>query len=510
MESGGTKPDPAADALNSGDVESPDGYQAETLQLGRRRQVGGTSNLWNHELRGGKEKFIRYVALDAIDFEERDWIPLSGWPFSKEHLLPFYNRAHRFCGIGPCSWSASAWRRSSSSAVSWDGPSVESVVSQFGSADLFLKEYRSELHSAGNVFLFSKSTLLGLKQEAARPGIISAAKVAGPGGHHFLVKARQFVLAAGGLENARILLLNESTRPGGPGNRHDMVGRCFMDHPSIVLGTLFPSSDVIYDHAIFYDQHYVDGVPIMGKLRLREEVMRRERLLNSCAVLVPHFRNLRSNLSPVAEYMMAKGRRMLSKRRQLVYRSAKLNTNGDSKLSWRQKLLENCYSECVCGWSRLSNKGQRFGKIGVRSLVEQSPHPNNRITLGDDMDSLGQRRAKLHWRWSELDLLSIRRTQEIFQHDFAAVNIGTFVPSEEMEHGPPHAFQSPHHFLGTTRMHEDPRKGVVDANCCVHGMKNLFVAGSSVFPTGGFANPTLTIIALALRLADHLDTLFHS
>lgn len=384
---------------------------------------------------------------------------------------------------------------------------MESVISQFGRADLFLNKYQAELHQARNVFVFSNSTLLRLQPEAARPDVISAAEVVDSGGHRFAVKARHFILAAGGLENARILLLNESTRQGGPGNQNDMVGRCFMDHPSITLGTLLPSSGIIYDRAVFYDQHYVDGVPIMGKLRLREEVMRREKLLNSCAVLVPHLRDLRSNLSPVSDYVMAKGRHILEGKRQSIRRSSKLTTNGESTPSWRQRLLESCYSECVCGWSRLPNKARRFGKIGVRSLVEQSPHLHNRVALGNEVDAFGQRHAKVYWRWNELDLSSIRRTQEIFRHDFEAAGIGTFIPTEEGDHGIPRAFQSPHHFMGTTRMHEDPHMGVVDANCRVHGMGNLFVAGSSVFPTGGFANPTLTIVALALRLADHLGTL---
>jgi choline dehydrogenase-like flavoprotein len=170
-------------------------------------------------------------------------------------------------------------------------------------------------------------------------------------------------------------------------------------------------------------------------------------------------------------------------------------------------LLERYYTERRSGWSRLSNKARRFGKIGVRSLVEQSPNPANRIVLGDEKDILGQRRAKIYWRWSELDLHSISRTQEIFRQEFASAGIGVFTPTKASETGMPREFSSPHHFMGSTRMHNDPRQGVVDANCRVHGLQNLFITGSSVFPTGGFANPTLTIIALALRLSDHLRKL---
>jgi len=141
----------------------------------------------------------------------------------------------------------------------------------------------------------------------------------------------------------------------------------------------------------------------------------------------------------------------------------------------------------------------------VRSLVEQSPDPANRIVLSDELDQLGQRRIKIFWRWNELDLNSIRRTQEIFRQEFATAGIGTFTPTKASALGKPLAFSSPHHFMGATRMHDDPRRGVVDANCRVHGLQNLFIAGSSVFPTGGFANPTLTVVAMTLRLAEHLN-----
>jgi choline dehydrogenase-like flavoprotein len=126
--------------------------------------------------------------------------------------------------------------------------------------------------------------------------------------------------------------------------------------------------------------------------------------------------------------------------------------------------------------------------------------------LHEQTDAFGQRKTKVLWRWNELDLRSIRQAQQIFREELAAAGIGTFIPVEETVGSQPRQFNSPHHFLGTTRMHDNPRNGVVDADCRVHDVPNLFIAGSSVFPTGGFANPTLTIVALALRLATHLQS----
>jgi choline dehydrogenase-like flavoprotein len=154
----------------------------------------------------------------------------------------------------------------------------------------------------------------------------------------------------------------------------------------------------------------------------------------------------------------------------------------------------------------LNGLERRFGEIGFHSLVEQSPDRWNRIMLQEQTDAFGQRKIKVLWRWNELDLRSIRQAQQIFREELAAAGIGIFIPVQENFGSQPRSFNSPHHFLGTTRMHDNPRNGVVDADCRVHEVRNLFIAGSSVFPTGGFANPTLTIVALALRLATHLQT----
>jgi choline dehydrogenase-like flavoprotein len=177
-----------------------------------------------------------------------------------------------------------------------------------------------------------------------------------------------------------------------------------------------------------------------------------------------------------------------------------------SPQSLRQRLLEGYYTERICGWSRLGGLERRFGEFRVRSLVEQSPERSNRVTLQDQTDAFGQRKIKVLWHWNELDLRSIRQAQQIFRGEMAAGAIGTFTAVEDSDGSQPRQFDSPHHFLGTTRMHDNPRNGVVDADCRVHGVRNLFIAGSSVFPTGGFANPTLTIVALALRLATYLQS----
>ncbi len=151
------------------------------------------------------------------------------------------------------------------------------------------------------------------------------------------------------------------------------------------------------------------------------------------------------------------------------------------------------------GWSERPDVKGAYATFELVSLVEQAPDPSNRVMLGLDRDQLGARKLELHWSWSKSDNRQIVRARERIGQELERAGLGKF----ELRDVAPRNPDSAHH-MGATRMHRDPRQGVVDADCKVHGIANLFVAGSSVFPTGGFANPTLTIVALAARLADHL------
>jgi choline dehydrogenase-like flavoprotein len=501
LESGGRKAAAETQSLNTGAVVSAHGYEEQILHKGRCRQFGGTSNLWNHKVRGGSDRYIRYVPLDDIDFERRDWVPESGWPISRQELQPFYELAREVCGVGRLDYASLVGVEN---GKPWETEKMESVVSQFGSSDIFLDHYRRQLLRSERVAVILQAVLLRFQMDPLSRTITSA-WASMPDGRTVQVRAKIFVLAAGGLENARILLLQDALQPGGLGNQHDMVGRCFMDHPQIKLGTLIPASSAVFERARHYDQRSVGGKSIMFKLHIRPEVMRREKMLNLCAVLVPHFKDLRSNGPAVLHQLLFRGPRFLWRYRSSKQRGA-TQLQSEQPRPLRQRLLEDYYSEGCCGWSKLSRLERHFSQFGIHSLVEQVPDRSNRIILQEQTDAHGQRKTKVLWRWNDLDLRSIRQAQQIFREELAAAGIGTFIPVEESQDSQPRQFNSPHHFLGSTRMHDNPRNGVVDADCRVHDVPNLFIAGSSLFTTGGFANPTLTVIALALRLAVHLKT----
>ena len=153
------------------------------------------------------------------------------------------------------------------------------------------------------------------------------------------------------------------------------------------------------------------------------------------------------------------------------------------------------------GWFKLADRDRRFTALDVHQMCEQSPDYDNRITLGDSCDATGMPTTRVRFRWNPLDIHSVLRTQEIMKEDFARAGIGK-LRLERRGQLPLLAQMSAHHPSGTTRMSSNPRQGVVDSHCKVHGVANLFVASSSVFPTSGYAPPTLTIMALAIRVSD--------
>jgi choline dehydrogenase-like flavoprotein len=166
----------------------------------------------------------------------------------------------------------------------------------------------------------------------------------------------------------------------------------------------------------------------------------------------------------------------------------------------RQRRLRPYFEQ---GWSYLHRNAGRFGWFSAQIQIELVPDPANRVVLADECDPFGRRLASVRWKWGQLDLESLHRSRALYASLFAAAGLRPLAPPSE-EDAPDVAREGINHHIGTTRMHPDPGQGVVDADGRVHGVDNVYATGSSVFPTGGYQNPTLTIVALAIRLADHL------
>jgi choline dehydrogenase-like flavoprotein len=458
LESGGHHPEAEILALNVGDA-SGDVYAG--LAATRHRQVGGTAHLWNSATAGAIG--AKYAPFDAPDLEERPGREHSGWPFPLSELRVDYDRAQRICGLGPFSYDGAQWADASHQPWAALGPTLVSRVYQAGTREALLAPLRAGIVGATNVRLCTHASVVALHRDASGRRITRVSAVT-PGGARWSVRAKRVVLAAGAVETARLLLLTDSGS-GALGNGSGWVGRGFMEHPRDRALTLCPYSANVYAQSAFYDQwRAADGTWIVGRLAVAHASLASGELLNASATLIPRLKDARGRLRAALP-------------------------------SFATRLL----AREGHGWSRTRSAARAFDGFTVLLNVEQTPHPENRVTLSAQCDSLGVPLPALHWRWRADDHARLERLRALVGRDLEA--IGT-VTVDADAHVDPNA----HHHAGTTRMHDDPGKGVTDRHGRVHATDNLYVAGASTFPTAGFVNPMLTIVALSVRLARHLSS----
>lgn len=500
LESGGLEFDPELQSLCDAIVV---GDPYPVVRETRRRQFGGTSHTWEGQ-NGYQEFGFRCLPLDEIDFEQRDWLPYSGWPFKRDHLDPFYQRAQQVCQIGPYAYKAEDWEDKRAVRLPFKSDRITTSMSQYASREPFTQEYREEIKRASNITTVFYATVVAIETNDSLQ-TVTRLKVTSPKNNPFTVTARVVILATGGMENARLLLASNQQQPAGLGNQNDVVGRFFMDRP-ILKARLVPYNRKIFDQTALYDIYPTKGVPVMARVRLSDATLRQERLMNNGAQLFPR------PLAHQREATLAL-RSLIGSLRRGKPPATLLHQAGSVVRGLDYVAMAGFWSAVRKipalrrgDWSYLPYEKRRFSEFEVFYQIEQAPDPNNRIQLGADRDRFGQPMTEIHWRINPIDVDHAVRVQEIWAEEFAKAGLGDYQFARTKEEW---KFEKPamHHHMGTTRMHHDPKQGVVDANCKVHGISNLFIAGSSVFPTSGYSNPTLTIIALSLRLADHVKTL---
>jgi choline dehydrogenase-like flavoprotein len=451
------------------------------LRFTRVRAFGGSSRAW-HEGRG-----VQARPLDSIDFGARDGLPEGGWPIDRATLDPFYERAQRLCDLGPFAYDAKSWAAKGYGApLPLDSERVESVIFQFGKQSSFHR-YKDDLERANNVDVLLHATAVHLADKGGRVTRMDCATLAG---NRFTVHARTFILAAGAIETARLLLVSRDSQPAGIGNSRDLVGRSFMEHPDVAAGYLIPSPRLDQGaFRLYRHQQAGEHLTVEAMFRLSDSVLRRERLLNAVLRLRHTYRS---------------GMTAAVQSAQVIRRSVHFGvaTPGLARHALRSAIGAPQILRHYANY----RSGRPPDIFGIDVMAEQAPTMSSRVRLGRSRDRLGVPKTILDWRLTSLDWDSIRRTMEIFGDTVRDAGVGTVVSTVGVDGQPPAVFGNWHH-LGTTRMNPDPARGVVDANGRVHDMANLYIAGGSVFPTGGYANPSLTIVALSLRLAGHLASM---
>ena len=480
LESGGMQPEMETQALAKGEIA---GLGYVPLEAARVRSFGGSSGQWN----GWCGPF------DDIDFEARPWVPHSGWPIRRADLDPFYPRAQEILELGAFDYDPAHWDLGSTPLLPLSGKAVESGLLQLSPPTRFGIRYKTKVLAADNIHLYTYSNVTRI-EPAPNGARVERLQVATLAGNRFAVKARHYVLATGGIENPRLLLASNQVLDKGVGNGNDLVGRYFADHIQVDTAGVFPLRDDISfklytdeTRVIRYKLKQPGGAEpnLFGKLRLSEAVQRAQKTVNySCKVSPTYLSDF---------YLHSRSQEITS-------------ASSVTKMADKLRTIASSAGDAVSiATDRALGKPHTFYKLVTTQ--EQSPNPASRVTLGASKDALGIPLPRLEWRLTELDRHSIKVAVPHLVEAFSASGVARLqVPIDlDATEWPSNMGCSWHH-CGTTRMHADPKRGVVDANCRVHGMQNLYIAGSSVFPTNGQGNPTLTIVTLSLRLADHLAT----
>lgn len=448
----------------------------------RNRSLGGSSQSWSGKCR----------TFDDIDFECRPWIPHSGWPISKAELVPYEERAAAAMHLGPNIYGGQLWpllgRHEQGIAAApellepcfWQfsrDPDRPAEFLRFGKQFLKLR--------ADNVRVFTNATVTHIDTD--EHGQCTSLEISSAPGRTSRLLPKVAVLAAGGIENARLLLLSNRVRPAGLGNGNDLVGRYLMDHPHTTLGEFTGvAAQAIQTRLGLYQLRQSGKASFYSHgLRLSPQLQRKERLLN-CAAYLSEYRSPDDPWDAI--------NRLRSGQLKSCARDALRAVSSPGLL------LDGLYQRKVKGRS----VPHKLDKLVIDCLVEQVPDPDSRLTLSDRRDELGQPLPRIFWKVSDLEKHSVAVLARTLAREIERLGLKPPTLPEWIDKNRPEAaaFTDAAHPTGTTKMSDNPREGVVDADGRLHEARGLYIAGSSVFPTASHANPTLMIVAMALRLAD--------
>jgi choline dehydrogenase-like flavoprotein len=500
LESGGLQEEATTQELYAGSV-ADERLHSPPIRY-RQRRFGGTTTIW-----GG-----RCMPLDTIDFEVRDYMPYSGWPIDRAALEPFYPEANSLCEAGEFKYSA---------AEAFDPPPrpmiegfagthfTTDTLERFSCPTDFGARHSRGLREARNVRVLLHANVVELRLDSAGQQA-DCAVVRTLRGANFTVHARLFVLAAGGLEVARLLLASRGVHPEGIGNQHDVVGRYYMCHLAGTMGALTinrPLASVWNGYDISDE-----GIYCRRRIALTAAAQRQYGIGNFVArlhhprITDPAHRNAILSLLYLAKFMIPYeyGKRLYDEER------ASLAT----WLKHVRNVAAGPFDAVGFAWHMLKDRKlaqRKFPSIIIRPKAnlysldfhaEQQPNPASRVTLDTSRDALGMPRLAIDWRYTPIDVETVGKALALLAADLRQNGVGElrYSPASLETEITRYGAYGGHH-IGTARMGGNPRTSVVDADCRLHAVHNLYVAGAAVFPTSSQANPTLTLVALALRLA---------
>jgi choline dehydrogenase-like flavoprotein len=524
IESGGLAEDPVHETLNA--VDAPDDLWTHA-EAEKRRWFHDRARLWSHDAQrfgvrcrcvGGSSAAWagKSAAFDPIDFERRPWIPHSGWPITQRDLAPYLDKAGAALKLGPNCYDERLW-----SMIDVPKPAANPDPSVLGS--FFWQFARSQMdflrlgpefvrEHAHNVRLLVNATVTSIRLDDYR---FASVEVACLEGKRASIEGRACVVAAGAIENARLLLMSARDQPA---LANEATGRYLMDHPGAQIAS-FDAREAPRMSARFgfYGvQHGRKVSMYMRGLALSPETQRREELLN-CALYMLDKRAPDDPWEAVKRLARRDMSRLAADVRAIAGSSGLIVKGVGRRLLQNRLMPRRITSFMVDQLIRFNPNfvAQEFQTgglphkligLGVEAISEQPPDPDNHVRLSEKRDALGAPLPYVVWRVSDHSRRTLARMGELMREEFLRVGLPapTLEPWVEQKRYGDAVILDMAHTAGTTRMAYDRKDGVVDSNCQVFGIRRLYVAGASVFPTCGHANPTLMIVAAALRLGDHL------
>lgn len=475
LESGGLRANDATDSLKQGESS---GMDPASLTEGRGRVLGGATALWAGQC----------IPPDPETFAQRPWVPHSGWPFDERTLEPFLRRAEALFQIEGERYDERVWDAFGVRRLSLPRERLHHRFTVWCPEPHLGRLYRARLAGAANVrvLLNATTTEIATKRGGER---FEGVRIATPEGKLATVRARNCVLCCGAIENSRLLLVSVAQRPAGIGNGHGLVGRFFQEHPNGHTAVI-AGGDVRRLQEL-YGLLYRGRIRYLPRLVLSPELQRSAEVLACAAHPVFHFGESSGIEAARRVYRAARGRR----------RPAALGRELRRMARDAPRLVPVAYRRVAHGRAPRAQPT----RVTLQTYGEQAPNPDSRVTLSRSRDRLGVPLPKVDWQLTDLDRRTAESMVRTVAGEFRRLGLGDVRAEPWLADGAWAAHMTEaHHHMGTTRLGLDEKTSVVDPQGQVHGVAGLFVTGSSVFPAAGFANPTLMIAALAIRLGDHL------